>query len=192
MVASLFLPNGGTEPLFTQFTACNTARMDAPSGDAANREKSASGRPPGLTILVVAAVVIVAAIAAAAIIAAAGGEPAFDPGSPDAALQHYLDAIIDGDVVEAHGSLSEELRSQCSTADLRNGAYQAEGVRVILDSRTVHDDVAAFAVTISSNDGGGLFGEGYRYEEFFTLTNTADGWVLSERPWPIFFCSEEP
>lgn len=164
--------------------------MGTSSDDAGDREGEASPRPAGLSILIVAAIVIVVAVTVAAVIAATADEPKYEAGSPEAALQGYLDALIDGDVSRAYGYLSEELRDQCSLADLRDGAWQAEGVRVTLDSSEVGNGVAKYTVTIASSDSG-LFGEDAGYEEFFTLTNTSGTWLLTERPWPIYFCSED-
>lgn len=155
-----------------------------------DRETGTASRPAGLSILIVAAVVVVIAIVAAAVIAATGNESP-EPGSPEEALQSYLDALIHGDMRWAYGLLSQQIRDECSLADLRNDAWQAEGVRVTLDSVSVDGDVAELDVTIVGNDGGGVFGQGSHHAERFILTNNAEGWALSERPWPIYFCSGE-
>lgn len=146
--------------------------------------------PAGRLILVAAAAVVIGAVVAAAVVAATGNDPVFDEGTPEAAVQRYLDAMIDGDESAAHDTLSEELRRECSLADLREQSWQADGVRVTL--RDVHVDGASAEVEVTIHEGGGgMFGEEPSYPERFILAKTAGVWVVAEQPWPIYFCSEE-
>jgi hypothetical protein len=159
--------------------------------DDGDREADPASRPAGLWILIVAAVVLVLAIVIAAIVGAKRDAPVYEEGSPQAALQGYLDAVIDGDATEAYGYLSDDLRSECTLSDLRNAAAEAQDVTVTLRTVRDEDGTVRIDVTIEQNGGGLLLGGGYRYDETFILGDTNGVWKLSERPWPIYFCSEE-
>lgn len=165
--------------------------MGTSSEKPGDREAANGSRPAGTMILIVTAVVVIAAIIIAAVIAATGGDPVFDEGTPEATVQRYLDALIDGDEDAAYDALSDELRQECSPSDLREREWQTDGVRVSLRDVRIDGAEAEVDVTIHEGGGGGLFGEGSSYPESFVLANTSRGWVLSERPWPIFFCSGE-
>lgn len=159
------------------------------SEDTGEREDSTS-RPAGTTILISAAIGLVVAIAVAAVVAATRDAPVLDEGSPEAVVQAYVDAMIEGDESAAHGYLSVEIQAECSVSDLRDRAERPQDLRVTLRSVTVDGDEAEVEVTVTENAGGGLFGgDGYSYDETFILTGSGEAWVISERPWPVYFCT---
>ena len=126
----------------------------------------------------------------AALVAANRDAPVLEEGSPEAAVQDYVDAMIEGDEAAAHEYLSADLQAECSVGDLREYQAGADNVRVSLRSITIDGSEADVEVTITEDSGGDLFGGGgYRFDETFTLSSVADAWVISERPWPIFFCT---
>lgn len=158
------------------------------SEDTGEREASSS-RPAGATILVAAGIGLVVAIAVAALVAANRDPPALEEGSPEALVQAFVDAIIEGDESAAHGYLSVEMQEECSIRDLRENQERSDNVRVALRSVAVDGEEANVEVRITEDAGGGLLGgDGYSYEETFTLTRAGDAWVISERPWPIYHC----
>lgn len=159
--------------------------------DNGDREAAPASRPAGLWILIVAAAVLILAIVIAAFVAANRDEPTYEEGSPEAALQAYLDAVINGDATEAYGYLSDQLRNECTLSDARNGVGDAGDVRVTLQSVRQDDGTTEIDVVIEENGGDLLFGGGYRYDETFILSDTDGMWKLSERPWPVYFCSGE-
>ena len=164
--------------------------MGTGSSEDTGENDAGSSRPAGLIILIVAGVGLEVAVAVAAIVAANRDTPLLDEGTPEAAVQGYVDAMIEGDEAAAHEYLSGDLQAECSLSDLREHREDADSVRVSLRSVTIDGVEADVEVTITEDGGGDLFGGGgYRYEETFTLSRVGDTWVISERPWPIFFCT---
>lgn len=160
-----------------------------PSEDTGDGE-AGSPRPAGLTILIVAGIGLVVAIALAAIVSANRDVPVLDAGTPEGVVQAYIDAMVKGDEASAHAYLSDELQEECSVGDLRNNQERSNNIRVTLRSVSAGGDEAEVEVTITEDAGGGLFGGGgYSFEEFFFLTRSGATWVISERPWPIYDCS---
>ncbi|HEV2109598.1 MAG TPA: hypothetical protein VGR16_15160 [Thermomicrobiales bacterium] len=67
-------------------------------------------------------------------------EPAtFDPGTPERAVQDYLQALDDGDVEAAYALLASEYRRTTSLATFTNSGGQKYGYRQDADRVTVED-----------------------------------------------------
>ena len=164
--------------------------MGTGSSENTGERDAGSSRPAGSTTLIAAGVALVAAITVAALVAANRDAPDLQEGSPEALVQEYVDAMIEGHEATAHEYLSADMQAECSVRDLRDGQERADDVRVSLRTVTIDGDEADVEVTIIEDSGSDLFGgDGYRYEETFTLSRAGDTWVISERPWPIFFCT---
>jgi hypothetical protein len=140
-------------------------------------------------VLWLAAVAILVVIVALAIIAAMRSPADFDAGSPEAAAQSYLQALLDGDERSAHEHLSLRLQEECSITEIRN-AWLPESVRVTLTETVVAGDTAEVELIMieGSSD---PFGGGTEYDVTLVLTRAADGWLISEPPWPIEHCRME-
>lgn len=141
----------------------------------------------GTVLTVVAAAAVV--LAAATIVAIAVRAPSeFDQGTPEAVAQGYVQAVIDGDALEAIDHLSTGLRERCTVGELRS-AYVPESLRVRLTGVDVLDDRAEVDLAVEEGTGAGL-GDGYGYEVTLFMERADRSWVISEAPWPIEYCDE--
>lgn len=102
--------------------------------------KSTAHRMPGTGVLIGAAVLIVAALGAIALL----GEPRvveYDPGTPEAIAQAYIQALFDEDYDVAFGLLAPELQLECHPDDLDAGFAQDSGTAVFEKVRRFEDRV---------------------------------------------------
>lgn len=130
----------------------------------------------GVVVLVLAALVTVLLV---------GREPEdLPPGTPEAAVQEYLDAVLDGDD-EAAAALFTPT-NPCTVLDLEN-AWVDEDVRVTLDDVRVDGKAARVEVTVASS-GGGLVPDAWSEEQTFRLSEIDGDWLISGVPWPLFEC----
>lgn len=132
------------------------------------------------------AVVVVAIVVASLVTALLSmREPAeLEPGSPEAAVQDYLDAVLDRDSEAAASLLAAD--SPCGVDDLDN-AFVEEDVRVSLRDVEVSDTTARVDVTVSAGSGG-LIASPWSEEHTFRLRRTGDEWLIIGAPWPLFEC----
>jgi predicted nicotinamide N-methyase len=142
-------------------------------------------------VLWVAAWAFLVIIVAVAIVAATRSPSEFEAGTPEAAAQAYLQALLDGDERTAHGHLSEQLQTRCSVTELRH-AWRPESLRITLTDTVRFDDTAEVELIVieGSTD---PFGGGGEYDITLVMQHTENAWVISEAPWPIEYCEmEEP
>lgn len=136
--------------------------------------------------------VVVAGIAVLVVVAGAVAalRPAteFDPGTPEAAVQGYLQAVLDGDEEEAEGFLASG--SGCDAEDIER-ARTDESARVVLRDSEVEDGTAQVEVEIVFSSTGDPF-DTYEYSEdrAFELVDEDGEWRLTDEPWPVFSCPE--
>ena len=109
-----------------------------------------------------------------------------EPGTPEAAVQDYLDAVLDRDSEAAERMLAPD--SPCDVEDLDN-AFVDDDVRVSLRDVEVSDTTARVDVTISAGSGG-LIPSEWSEEHTFRLRRTGDDWLITGAPWPLFECGE--
>jgi hypothetical protein len=132
--------------------------------------------------LVVGAFVLVALAAVA--FAAMRPTTTFAPGTPEAAVQGYLSAVLESDSEKAAGYLAPG--SPCALGDLdRTGV--AASARVSLVDSTTDSDTARVRVRVSYSSGD-PFGGAESENQTFRLTRSAGTWRISGIPWPLFEC----
>ena len=113
-------------------------------------------------------------------------------GTPERAVQLYLEAIADGDLEAAHNLLSAELKEECSIDDLVRRSYatkELEDSRITLE-KTDHVGgnaiVTAKVTTLRSNS---PFGSSENsYDRRFTLVEEDGSWRFTSNPWPYPGC----
>ncbi len=143
----------------------------------------------GRLALVAAAVVVLGVLVAAVVLAANRTPLRTEPGSPEATVQAYFEAVIDRQRLAALDTFTEELADRCDAA-LGDQLRFTSLSRVALDHVTVDGTRAEVAVTITETFEGGLLDTGRnQLTESVVLERTADGWRISEPPWPLFGCS---
>ncbi len=130
---------------------------------------------------------VVGAIVLAALVTVLAGsrDPVeLEPGSPEAAVQAYLDAVVDRDSDAAVDMLAAG--TSCTAEDFDN-AYVGEDVHVSLREVRVLGETARVDVVITTGSGE-IIPTKWSEQQTFRLRRTGDEWLLSGTPWPIFEC----
>lgn len=151
---------------------------------------AASPRPaPGTIVLAGLAVLVVAA----AVVLALAGPPdvaRYEPGTPEAAAQAYVQALLDGDFEAAHDLLAPALRVDCRPEDLRLGVpgdevgtVRFEDVRVTGDRATITArlDTTRFEPAPLPVGGDGI-------PTRLVLHRGEGGWLIAAADWPLHDC----
>lgn len=137
-----------------------------------------------LTVAAVAAVVVIAGIVV--LVFAVGRDvSSYDEGTPERAVQKYLTAAFDGDYDRAASLI--ESSSKCDAADL-DRAYIQNNARIGLIESTVDGDRARVRLEVEFPSGGPLGGV-YSEEHTIRLVKTAETWLLTGVPWPLYDCT---
>lgn len=142
-------------------------------------------RSPTRVLAVVVGVLVVLA-AAAAVLSATRGTTHYAAGSPEATVQAYLSAVLQGDTERAAGYLSPSGR--CDQEDLA-GVTVADSTRVNLVHTTTGTDAARVQVAVDRSDEGGPFAGGESEDHVYHLTRTGGRWLLEGTPWPLYDCT---
>lgn len=143
-------------------------------------------RSPNLVLAIVGGLAVVAVIIT---IAVGGSAPTrLDPGTPEATVQTFVQAMIDGDVSLAEEQLSTTLSDDCRR-QLRN-AWIDDSVRVALEDVEIDDDVATVTANIQTGSSG-LF-DSYRgsNDSIYELVLESGEWRIVHAGWPYFYCEE--
>lgn len=130
---------------------------------------------------VVAAIAIVALIV---VLASRQSTTQLDQGTPEAAVQQYLQAVSDRNFDQALEFLSED--SKCTVEDF-DRAYIQESLRIGLTETSTNQETAVVTVSIQSSNGD-PFGGTYTEERNFRLVNSDGEWKITGTPWPNYEC----
>ena len=109
------------------------------------------------------------------------------PGSPQATVQAYLAAVLDGRTDAAAALLDPA--GACDVTDLdRVGGLPPQGVRVVLLDATVRGDTATVRVELvyGADDPFGL--SEHRERHTYRLARADGAWRLAGTPWPLYTC----
>ena len=115
-------------------------------------------------------------------------------GSPERAVQLYLEAISEEDFEASREMLSADLKERCTLEAMVSRSF---GRQSLDDSRVTHDTtnyvgdkaIVVFEVTRTSN--GGPFGiDEHSRDEHYTLVREDGEWRLSASPWPYQSCAQ--
>ena len=145
---------------------------------------------------IMAAVVGLAVLVTIALVAARGPET-YAPGTPEAALQGFLEAGIDGDSAALFALVTDESRDQCQSAldeERFDEPWHNDGLRAELEDMTVTGDVATAEVRFHQRGTNDLFGSSsWTYDERFTLERVDGAWLIDRAGWPWLFteCTRE-
>lgn len=142
-----------------------------------------SARPERVLALVVGLVLVLAV--AAAVVAANRPTPSVEPGSPEAVVQDFLTAVVEGDEEAALSYLDPDLN--CDERSLEH--VRDEQARVALLESEVDGDEARVVVSISQGSSGPFETGEYSREETYRLLRTGDGWrITDDVSWPLYGC----
>ncbi|HLS44007.1 MAG TPA: hypothetical protein VK045_01100 [Ornithinicoccus sp.] len=138
-------------------------------------------------VLAVAVGLLVLLAVVAAIVSAQRSPAAFGAGTPEATVQTYLQAVLDGDAETAAGQLATEVG--CTVEDFRR-ADQPDPQRVVLGRSVVHEATAQVAVELVY--GGPLGGDAWSERITFPLVRSGDAWLIDSVAWPYLGCDGRP
>ena len=110
-----------------------------------------------------------------------------DEGSPEAAVQQYLQAVSERKFDEALEYLSED--TKCTVEDF-DRAYIQDSLRIGLSESSGNQTTAVVTVSIQSSNGD-PFGGTYTEERNFRLVNADGEWRITGTPWPNYECGME-
>lgn len=147
-------------------------------------DEGMSRSPTRVLAVVVGALVVLAA--AAAVLSSTRGTTHYAAGSPEATVQAYLTAVLQGDTERAAGYLDPS--GSCDQADLA-GVTVADSTRVNLVHATTGTDTAQVQVAVDRTDSDGPFAVGESEEHVYHLTRVGGRWLLEGIPWPLYDCT---
>ena len=140
----------------------------------------------GLVLGIVGA--LLAVLVVVAIVLALQPPEQFDPGTPEATVQNYLQAVIDGNQSEVALLMTPEVVERCG-ADLIQLRYSPDGFRAVILGTEPFGDRTVVQVEITQGSGPGLFGDSWAFEEALVVEQDGAEWLIAEAPWPIY-CGE--
>jgi len=115
-------------------------------------------------------------------------------GSPERAVQLYLEAISGEDFEAAQATLSSELKERCSLEALYSRSYTRENLddsRVSHDTTNLVDDKAIVVLEVTQLSRGGPFDlNEWAHDEHYTLVREEGEWRISASPWPYQGCTQ--
>ena len=151
---------------------------------------TSNNQRPGTRVLLLAGAVIVIAIILAAIFSN-GRVQSFDPGTPEAVAQAYVQAIFDNDSFAAYALLAPELQDECDRHDLippwaigashaRFRAVRIDGDRAVIDVELRDIDVSVSPFGIDDH-------RDTKSNEL-ELEHRQSDWLITYAAWPIYGC----
>ena len=161
-----------------------TVRLVLPGGVPGPHNRVMTRRANLVLGAVVGGAVVLSVIVAVATSGRSSSE--FPADSPEAAVQAYLEAILDRDAT-ALDWLADD--TSCETADL-GLAPVPDSARVVLVESDVDGDRATVEVEVSEASSGSPF-DTYEFVhvEVFTLEQDDGGeWRITGAPWPLYVC----
>lgn len=146
----------------------------------------ASSAYRGLILVGVGVVALLIAAAIVVVVAGDVGDPAFEAGSPQAALHDYLVAYEAGQLDVAHAQFSTRVRDRWDIDAYRDAVDGGEAPgagaarRVIFDRADVTGETARVRLTIEEFVGDGLGGETNRYPREIRMVREDGAWRIDE------------
>jgi hypothetical protein len=144
-----------------------------------------------LPLLIMGAVLAIAVLVTVALIAGRDTKT-YSPGTPEAAVQDFIQAGFDNDKPALLASLTTDARASCE-ADLARQRFDdhiyTEGLRAALeDMEMTNDDTAIAEVRFHQDNTNNLFDtSGWSHDERFTLTRIDGDWLIDKADWPYQF-----
>lgn len=128
--------------------------------------------------------VLIAAIAVIGAVVAGTRQTPVPAGSPEAALQGYLEAVIDGDSVAAAGYLDPG--SKCKSEDLdRFQITNVAEVRLVDVKTTGSTSKISVDLHMGNNS---MMSNMWRDRQSFQMKRINGEWFVTGTPWPMYEC----
>ncbi len=130
-----------------------------------------------------AGVVLLVLLVVAAVAGSGRSTTDYEPGTPEAAVQDYFQALIDNRSADAFEFYSAELADNCDRPYLDVSSPRVS--RVVLDTVTIDGSRATVVVRITQRwDDGPLMNDEDTFTETLSLVKQDGRWVFEQVPWP--------
>lgn len=130
-----------------------------------------------------AGVVLLGLLVVAAIVGSGRSTAEYEPGTPEAAVQDYFQALIDDRPADAYEFYSAELADNCDRPSF--DAYSPRVSRVVLGEVTTDGSESTVVVRITETwDDGPLMTDEDTFTETLSLVNEDGRWLFDRVPWP--------
>lgn len=139
-----------------------------------------------LPLLIMGAVVALAVLVTVALVATSGTER-YSPGTPEAALQDFLQASFDRDTDAVRALLTDDARADCRAAFDRGHVDDpyTDGLRAELEDMSVTGTTATATVRFRQGNSSDPFdNSSWSYEERFVLHDVDGEWRIHRAGWP--------
>jgi hypothetical protein len=137
-------------------------------------------------IVLAAVVAAIAVIAALALVLAAQPPKVFDPGTAEATVQGYFQAVVDRSRLDAERFMAPDLVERCRAA-LSQIRDAPDSLRVAIVNTESDGRRVAVTVEITERSASSLFlGESHTFQETLVVERIGDIWLIAEAPWPIY------
>ena len=134
---------------------------------------------------------LLALLAVAAIAVALRSPANFEPGSPEAVVQEYVNAVLDEDSEAAFALLTPSAQRRCKLEDLEDRYIRGEQSRIVLVDSEITGDTATVELEFTAASGDSPFDiYEYSFEQRFKLRDVDGAWRLSAAQWPFYRCTE--
>lgn len=132
---------------------------------------------------IAAGVVLLGLLVVAAVVGSDRNTADYEPGTPEAAVQAYFQALIDNRPADAYEFYSPELADSCDRSYF--DPYSPRVTRVVLDEVTADTSEASVVVRITQTwDSGPLMTDEDTFTETLSLINEDGRWRFDQVPWP--------
>lgn len=142
---------------------------------------------PNFYLAVIIAIVSIVAILLA--ITSSNSVETMKSGSPEAAVQQYLQRINDGKNEEAATYFSKT--NKCTVDDI-DRAYLDANAQVTLDKSVMTSSDSAIVYVSIQRNSGPLLTDTYTEPQTFRLNRENGTWKIAGIPWPLYYCGGEP
>lgn len=176
-------------PVSVDDRGVDTGRASPPGAAAAARVRSEIVLSASTRWLVGIGVAVAAAAVLGVVVAlVAGGAQSFPDGSPERAVQQYLEAVGDRDAGAALDFISPALLDECTMPrDAITGRIDYRFRATLDETVTRADDRVDVHVTITESFGDPPFGGGESsWPLVLELTNEEGEWRFTQVPWPLY------
>ena len=124
-------------------------------------------------------------------------------GTPELAVQRFLQAVEADELEQSYDFLSEKLKHDCTVEELFGRFAPSKGTvedsRITLEKTATVNETVFVTVRVTSFHGSSLFGTSESsFEPTFALSKEEGQWRFTEYPWPFSRCgpfepmTEEP
>lgn len=126
---------------------------------------------------------LLVSLVVAAVVGSGRSTTDYEPGTPEAAVQDYFQALIDNRSADAFEFYSVGLADNCDRPYLDVSSPRVS--RVVLDRVTIDGSQATVVVRITQRwDDGPLMNDEDTFTETLSLINEDGRWVFGQVPWP--------